>query len=177
MAAALALSLAAAVSASAQQVALSVAGGAALGMGRLGSAFPHGPGAALGIRLRPGGWPVAFEVEGSWVRLGAGNDPLIPDDAAVELLAASAGAVVDIPVSVGSRYRPYLTANLGVYRQHAIDRLGLAFTAAGAAAGGGIDVRLGRVWLFAEARYRHIWREGHDQALVPLLLGIRVAGR
>jgi hypothetical protein len=164
--------------AAAQSPSLGLASGASVGLGALGRAYPIGPHLAASVRLRP--LPrlasLAVQAEGAWHHLRPGGDPLL-GDGAVTLWTAGAALVADVPVAAGSRYRPYIVTGVGVARRPAISGLGFAYTAGEWSGGLGVDVRLGTVRLFTEMRYRRIWLTGHDEEILPLTIGARVAGR
>jgi hypothetical protein len=164
--------------AAAQSPSFALASGASVGLGALGRAYPIGPHLAASVRLRPLARlaPLAVQAEAAWHHLRAGDDPLL-GDGAVTLWTAGAALVADVPVRAGSRYRPYLIAGAGIARRPAIGGLGLAYTAGEWSGGLGVDVRLGAVLLFTEVRYRHVWLSGHDEEILPLTIGARLAGR
>jgi hypothetical protein len=173
----LAIALAASPAA-AQSPSFGFASGASVGLGALGRAYPIGPHLAASVRFRPR-LQLAFlsvQAEAAWHHLQAGDGPLL-GDGAVTLWTAGAALVVDVPVRAGSRYRPYLITGAGVARRPAISGLGLAYRAGEWSGGLGVDVRLGTVRLFTEMRYRRIWLTGHDEEILPLTIGARLAGR
>jgi hypothetical protein len=162
----------------AQSPSFGLASGASIGLGALGRAYPIGPHLAASVRLRPIS-QLAFlsvQAEAAWHHLRAGDDPLL-GDGAVTLWTVGAALVADVPVAAGSRYRPYVITGVGVARRPAISGLGLAYTAGEWSGGLGVDVQLGAVRLFSEMRYRRVWLSGPDEELLPLTIGLRLAGR
>lgn len=151
--------------------------GAAIGLARTGVFFPSGVQAQGGVRVSPAQFPVAFQLDGGWLRLAGDSETLGIEGVHATQWSAAVSTVWKVPVSTRAFVRPYLLAGGGLHRRPSIDPLGLAFTALGLHGGGGADFRVAGVRGFVEARFVDVLLERRDVEYLTLSFGVRAAIR
>jgi hypothetical protein len=144
-----------------------------------GDAEAGGATGLLGVEWLPQGQGFGLRLDGDYNRFctsacdQAGGDL----DVRYRFLNANLNGLYEVPVS-GAAIRPYLTAGVGVYnyRLEGDDApKGLdSQTDFGADAGIGAMYRLGRVGLFAEGRYHHVFADCSDIQYIPVLVGAKL---
>ncbi len=170
------LTLLASDRAGAQSVALSLGGGAAIGLGRLGEAFPHGAQLTAGVRLGPIAGPMSVSLDGTFTSLGA--DRYIVGDPNLSTRLASLTAGLSFSPRAW-RVRPYGLVGAGITRRSAGGAAPApAVTSLDLTGAGGAETNLGRFIVYAEARYRRFGSAVEDDPpfeLLLLSLGLRWA--
>jgi opacity protein-like surface antigen len=166
------------------QVRFSIGGGGTVPVGTfddLAGTGWHG-GAAIGFQ--PADFPIGFQVDGTYHRLGFEAEAL---DAEWEMIQGTANIVFAFNRSEESKFHPYLIGGVGGYNVKAVgDDVGEADseTNFGVNAGAGFDFDLGNLALFLESRYHAIFGgtvdpETLDDAtasFVPITIGLRLGG-
>lgn len=163
--------------AEAQLLDMHVSAGAAIGLARTGVFFPGGVQAQGGVRVSLARLPVAFQVDGGWLRFTGDSETLGIDGVHATQWSAALSTVWKVPVSPRAPVRPYALVGGGFHRRPSIDPLGLAFTAVGLHAGGGVDFRAAGLRGFVEARYVDVLLERRDVEYLTLSVGVRAAIR
>ncbi len=161
----------------AQFLDMHVSAGAAIGLARTGVFFPSGVQAQGGVRATLPRLPVAFQVDGGWLRLAGDSETLGIDGVHVTQWSAAFSTVWKVPVSPRASVRPYVLVGGGLHRRPSIDPLGLAFTAVGLHGGGGADFRAAGLRGFVEFRYVDVLLERRDVEYLTLSVGVRAAVR
>jgi hypothetical protein len=146
---------------------LGIAGGAAQPMSDLkqGANMGYNATAALGINLPF--IPVGLRIDGAYNQFGQKAD----GDAKLHVISATGNLVWRLP-SVG--ISPYLIGGAGLYMQ-TVSASGLASATdnhLGWNAGAGVNLPLGFLKAFVEARYNHVSADNGTMEFVPVTVGI-----
>jgi hypothetical protein len=152
------------------QVAISITGGVAAPVGRLGDATDLGYHIAAGLNLGTPGLPFGVRFEGAYEGLGlkgGGGD--------VRIINGTANGIFNVGPT---RDAPYLIGGLGIYNRNVSNSsgdYGNGRTVLGLNAGGGLRFPLSGLTTFFEARY-HIMlgnaTEGTNYQFIPITFGI-----
>jgi opacity protein-like surface antigen len=135
--------------------------------------------------IRPADSPVGYRLEAQYTRFGLDPDPRFGPGGAPETadghlssLSAIANVAVDIPVA--GRIRPYLIGGAGVYRltsdiiQEPNSTYGpTGVTRFGLNGGAGVELAVGPLRTFLEARYHNAFASGPDVSFVPVTIGMK----
>ena len=154
----------------------SIFGGGAFPTGDLGEALNMGFRLG-GIAFRPVAIPLGLNVNLAYDRFG-GDDDIGGTDLSSEslgILSGSADVVWQFPTDPAASFRPFLDGGLGLYRIGAFAG-GDAQTKFGFQLGGGIDLPLGGMATFVEAKYVSIFTEDERSAFLPIVIGLRFGG-
>lgn len=177
------------------QVKLMVGGGLAAPMGAFGetdfASMEEGYGASNGFNAMVGAQlgapllPVKLRIDGSYNRFGISED-LGDVDANYQILAGTANAVFALPTP--GPIQPYLLAGVGVYNaklsgDDVPEGEEVAETKLGINGGVGVNLSLGALQMFGEARIHNIFMsevevdditfEASDIRMVPITVGLR----
>lgn len=152
-----------------------VAGGARRGFSALASLGFSRPGSPIGLRVEAQYTRFGLEPDPRW---GPGGAPEVADGQVTSL--SGTGNLVFHAPDLGV-VRPYLIGGAGVYRvtsdivqEPNSSYPGRGITKFGLNGGGGVELSLGRLRAFAEARYHRVLSEGGRVEYVPIVAGIRM---
>jgi hypothetical protein len=174
-AAALALGLAAATTAEAQDaagtrsVSFAIAGGATVPVGDVGDFYDTGFNLMGSVNVQPAFLPVGARFDVMYHSLG-GKDGLLSDGADLNILGGNANVVLTV-ANTGT-VRPYVLGGVGLYNLD-FNGVGDNETKFGLNGGGGIEFGVGGFNTFVEARLHSIFTEDTKVNLVPVVFGIR----
>ncbi len=149
-----------------------------------GGAKAGGGTALLGAEWIPAGRNIGIRVDGDFSQFcttfcdQAGGNL----DIKHQVLNANLSGVLELPVGSTGKIRPYLLAGAGVYNHElrgddVASSAGGSQTDFGVSGGLGLNIKVGRVGIFAESRFHNVFTDGSDLQYVPMLLGLRVGGR
>jgi opacity protein-like surface antigen len=144
------------------------------------------------IGFRPVDSPVRFRLEAQYTRLGLDEEMRFGGGGAPEVadghvsIISGIGNIV-LAARTAHRLRPYLIGGLGIYRLssevgHTTPEgtpLDNSFTPSrsetkfGLNGGAGVDLAVGALHTFVEARYHGVFTEGDRAGFIPITLGIR----
>ncbi|HET7275459.1 MAG TPA: outer membrane beta-barrel protein [Longimicrobiaceae bacterium] len=142
--------------------------------------------------IRKGNSPIGYRLEAQYsrfsldddMRFGGGGAPLIADGNA-SILNGTGNVVLTAPIS--GRLRPYVIGGLGIYRLsseinhrtpegrdlvNGVTPL-RSETKFGLNGGAGLEVVVGSLRTFVEARYHGVFTEGDRANVVPITIGVK----
>jgi hypothetical protein len=143
----------------------------------------HGLGA---VSFVPNGWPVGFQIDGSYQQFNL-DDDAFPTLTGLKnrLIMGTGNIVFKFKTSEESTFRPYLIGGGGVYNSKITGAddpenvLPGGETKFGLNAGAGFDFKAGGAGLFIEGRFHNVFDaglSGGDLQFIPITLGIRFGG-
>ena len=155
-------------------------GGGAFPTGDLGRGLNLGFRLGGGVAFRPVTIPLGLNVNLAYDRF-AGDDEIYfgpggtiqADD--VSLWSGSADVVWQFPTDPASSVRPFLDGGFGLYRVGEYAG-GESQTKFGFQIGGGVDLPLGGLATFAEAKYVSVFTDGSNSNFIPIVIGLRFGG-
>jgi hypothetical protein len=133
------------------------------------------------VSFQPAGFPVGFQVDGMFQRMGVDDAPLLGSvDANFQVIQGTANAVYSFQTSEATKFRPYLIGGVGVYNykftgDDVPDDFG-SQTDFGINAGAGFDYLAGAIGIFAEGRFHNVFAEDDNLNLIPITVGVRFGG-
>jgi hypothetical protein len=163
-------------SAAAQGVTVSMGGGAALPQSYLNSGTNTGVHGVVAVSVAPATGPVSIRIDGMYSRFDLSGGV----DGHFRVFQSTANAVYRFPAAEATTIRPYLIGGLGVYNYKIIaepEFLEDEDTNLGLNGGAGVDVAVGSLGVFAEARYHSVFIRGENVELLPITVGVRFGGR
>ncbi len=137
------------------------------------------------VGITPVNSPVAYRLEAQYTRFGLDPDARFgpggaPETADGHLSSLSGTANVVLTIPVASRFRPYLIGGAGVYRltsditQEPNSTFGpTGVTRFGLNGGAGVEVAVGPLRTFLEARYHDAFASGSDVTFIPVTIGMK----
>ncbi|MHB1224905.1 MAG: outer membrane protein [Gemmatimonadaceae bacterium] len=137
------------------------------------------------VGITPVNSPVAYRLEAQYTRFGLDPDPRFgpggaPETADGHLSSLSGIASVVVTIPIAGRFRPYLIGGAGVYRltsditQEPNSTFGpTGVTRFGLNGGAGVEVAVGPLRTFVEARYHNAFASGSDVSFVPVTIGMK----
>ena len=155
----------------------SIFGGGAFPTGDMGEALNMGFRLGGGLALRSVTLPFGLNVNVAYDRFG-GDDDIGGTDLSSESLgifSGSADVVWQFPTDPAASFRPFLDGGVGLYRIGSYAG-GDSQTKFGFQLGGGIDLPLGGLATFVEAKYVSIFTEGENSNYLPIVFGLRFGG-
>jgi hypothetical protein len=163
----------------AQEVTVSVGGGAALPVSYLNSGTNTGVHGMAAVSVEPAAIPVSIRIDGMYSRFGLSGSGV---DGHLRVFQGTANAVYRFPAAEATAIRPYLIGGIGVYNYKTITEPSEIFrddadTDLGINGGAGVDVVAGALGVFVEARYHNVMAEGENAEFVPITVGVRLGGR
>jgi hypothetical protein len=137
--------------------------------------------ALAGVEWLPQGRSFGLRVDGAYNRFctaacdAAGGDL----DIRFRFLNANLSGIAELPLAATPDLRPYVLGGLGVYNYKLEgDDVPAGFneseTDFGLNGGLGLTYMLGRVGLFAEGRFHHVFTSEEDFQYIPVVLGARL---
>jgi hypothetical protein len=158
----------------------SLGGGLTLPLADFGDAAGTGFHGLAAVGFQPMNFPVGFQVDGMFQRLGAEDSPFVGDDVNFQILQGTANAVYKFQSSEDTKIRPYIIGGVGLYnfKQTGDDVLGDpgSETDFGINGGAGFDFVAGSVGLFVEGRFHNVFHEGDNTNFIPITVGVRLGG-
>lgn len=153
---------------------IGVFGGAALPTGSFGDAFKSGYAVGANIGFHPAASPVGFRIEGAYDRFDLkGTNPL---DLHTSVISGTGNVVLSAGATAGG-VRPYLIGGGGIYNIKTGDASDTKF---GLNGGGGIDLLLSGITVYAEARFNYLFTDsngitgrGYNATFVPIVVGVK----
>ena len=162
--------------AAAQGVTVSVGGGAAAPLGILNSVTNTGVHGMVAVSVAPATVPLSVRIDGMYSHLGLSGDV----GGHFRVFQGTANAVYRFSVAEATTIRPYLSGGLGVYNYQFITDLPEGIggdddpnTDVGLNGGAGVDVVVGALGMFAEARYHSVFVRDDNVELLPITVGVR----
>lgn len=136
--------------------------------------------ALAGLEWQPEGRSFGLRVDGAYNRFctaacdEAGGDL----DIRLRFLNLNLSGTAELPGGAGRDLRPYLLAGVGLYNYRLEgDDVPAGFdeseTDVGLNGGLGVTYALGRVGLFAESRFHHVFTSEEDIQYIPIIVGAR----
>ena len=159
----------------------SLGGGLTLPLGDFGDAAGTGFHGLAAVAFAPANFPVGFQIDGMFHRLGIDDDPIGGDvDANFQIIQGTANAVYRFVTAEDTKVRPYLIGGVGLYNSKLTGDdvpAGLdSETDFGINAGAGFDFVAGAVGLFVEGRFHNIFTEDESTNFIPITVGVRLGG-
>jgi opacity protein-like surface antigen len=152
----------------------SIFGGGAFPTGDLGEGLNLGFRLGGGLALRSINFPLGLNVNLAYDRFG-GDDDIAGTDLSSESLgiwSGSADVVWQFPTDPAASFRPFLDGGVGLYRIGGYAG-GDSQTKFGFQIGGGVDLPLGGLATFVEAKYVSMFTEGKNSNFIPIVIGLR----
>lgn len=166
--------------AGAQGAEFSLGGGLTLPMGDFGDGFNTGWHGLAAVSFAPSTFPLGFQVDGMYQRLGV-DDGGGPDvDVSSQLINGTANVIYKFKTSEDSQFRPYVIGGVGLYNFKLTGDdvpSGLeSETDFGINGGAGFDVKVGSVGAFVEGRFHNIFADPENVNFIPITVGVRLGG-
>ncbi len=154
-----------------------VFGGGAFPTGDLGEGLNLGFRLGAGLALRSVALPLGLNVNVAYDRFGGDDDiaGTTYSSESVGVWSGSADVVWQFPTDPASSFRPFLDGGIGLFRLGGYAGAD-AQTKFGFQLGGGVDLPLGGMATFVEAKYVSVFTEGENSAFIPVVIGIRFGG-
>jgi hypothetical protein len=159
----------------------SLGGGLTLPLGNFGDDAGTGFHGLAGVSFQPANFPVGFQVDGMFQRLGVDEDPVFGDvDANFQIIQGTANAVYRFQTSEGTKIRPYLIGGVGVYNLKLtgddVPDDTDSSTKFGINGGAGFDFVAGAASVFVEGRFHNVFTENESTNFIPITVGVRFGG-
>lgn len=148
----------------------------------IGGAEAGGVNALVGAEWLPMGRSFGVRLDGTYARFctTACDADGADLDVHYRVLNANVSGLVELPIGMYSRVRPYVLAGAGIYNYElagddAPD--GEDQTDFGLSGGLGLNVAVGRVAVFAEGRFHNVFGDETDLQYIPVTVGARIGLR
>jgi hypothetical protein len=161
-------------------VKFSLGGGLTLPLGDFGDLASTGWHGLAAVSFQPANFPVGFQVDGMFHRLGVDENFPLGDDVNNQIIQGTANAIYKFEVSPDTKVRPYIIGGVGLYNNKLTgddvpDDFG-SETDFGINGGAGFDFQAGAVALFLEGRFHNVFSDPDNTNFIPITVGVRLGG-
>jgi hypothetical protein len=159
----------------------SLGGGLTVPLGDFGDAAGTGFHGLAAASFQPANFPVGFQVDGMYQRLGVDDDPVFGEvDADFQVIQGTANVVYKFQTSESSKVHPYLIGGVGLYNLKLtgddVPDGTDSNTDFGINGGAGFDFVAGSVALFIEGRFHNVFSDPDNTNFIPITVGVRFGG-